>query len=95
MTHCMDVGFIPHKHESWPHRYAELKIDTKIRWWNGHYRKKGVPEFTYEVLPAGSTVKIVMASRFGDVGITPRLDEEYGYQARVTLDDLTNLRKDR
>lgn len=39
----------------------------------------------------GIRVRIVMASRMGDVGITPKLDEEYGYRNRVTLDELTNF----
>ena len=41
----------------------------------------------------GSTqrVRVVMASRFGDVGITPRLDREHGYSERVSVCSLTNF----
>lgn len=36
-------------------------------------------------------VRVVMASRFGDVGISPDLDRDYGYEARVPLEELTNF----
>lgn len=34
-------------------------------------------------LMAGTTVRILMVSRLGDMGITNRLDEQYGYLWRV------------
>jgi hypothetical protein len=43
----------------------------------------------------GTTVRVVMASRMGDVGITPKLDAESGYTARVAVDDLENYRAER
>jgi hypothetical protein len=36
----------------------------------------------------GKRVRVVMASRFGDVGITSKLDQEFGYEIRVTIDQL-------
>lgn len=39
----------------------------------------------------GKRVRLVMASRFGDVGITSNLDACLGYDARVTLDQLSNF----
>lgn len=36
-------------------------------------------------------VKIVMASRFGDVGITTNMKAEYGYDARVFLEELNSF----
>jgi hypothetical protein len=39
----------------------------------------------------GRRVRIVMASQFGDVGITERLEDETGYTARVAVEDLTNF----
>lgn len=42
---------------------------------------------TYE----GTRVRVVMASRIGDVGITTHLDAEDGYQKRVMVGDLTNF----
>jgi hypothetical protein len=40
---------------------------------------------------AGVPVRIVMASRLGDVGITENLAAERGYSARVWLDELTDF----
>lgn len=39
----------------------------------------------------GKRVRVVMASRFGDVGITPKLGDRFGYKARVAVSDLTNF----
>ncbi len=36
-------------------------------------------------------VRVVMASRFGDVGITTRLHDEHGYEKRVAVADLTHF----
>lgn len=40
---------------------------------------------------AGRRVRVVMASRFGDVGITKNLDAEHGYDVRVAVEDLSNF----
>lgn len=81
--------WIPHERETWPTRYGDLKEDVVFRHWNGYHAD---PEFTEETVPAGTTVKIVMVSRLGDVGITTDLESDRGYSARIFLDDLTNLR---
>lgn len=39
----------------------------------------------------GKCVRVVMASRFGDVGITTNLGSEHGYQWRVAVDDLSDF----
>lgn len=39
----------------------------------------------------GSRVRVVMASRFGDVGITSNLDAEHGYEGRVAIEVLSNF----
>lgn len=39
----------------------------------------------------GERVRVVMASRFGDVGITPNLRAEHGYQERVAVADLSGF----
>lgn len=39
----------------------------------------------------GARVRIVMASRMGDVGITRRLDAEDGYEKRVMISALTDF----
>lgn len=38
-----------------------------------------------------SRVRLTMASRFGDVGVTKDLDQESGYQARVAVEQLTDF----
>lgn len=39
----------------------------------------------------GQRVRVVMASRFGDVGITGKLDAEHGYDKRVAVEDLSGF----
>lgn len=56
----------------------------------GHW-KDGEPVMNEVPCEAGQRVKIVMVSRFGDVGITEDLTAENGYGARVMLDDLCEL----
>lgn len=36
-------------------------------------------------------VRVVMISRFGDVGITSELDTDHGYSHRVSLEELTDF----
>jgi hypothetical protein len=88
---CLEEGFVPHKRETWKYQFGELKEDTKVAYYQGYW-KDGNPVMEVKTLPAGTTVRIVMASRFGDVGITEQLDKEFGYGARIDLDKLTNLR---
>ncbi len=39
----------------------------------------------------GNRVRVVMASRFGDVGITLKLDIDHGYTKRVPVEALSNF----
>ncbi len=39
----------------------------------------------------GTRVRVVMASRFGDVGVTSNLKKSVGYDQRVYVDALTNF----
>jgi hypothetical protein len=84
--HPMDLGWMPHTPETWTHRYASLKADTKLMYFRRHGHTR--PEYDEEILKAGTRVKIVMVSRLGDVGITGRLDTDNGYGARVSLESL-------
>jgi hypothetical protein len=53
-----------------------------------HGQGKAPPLFaTYD----GKRVRVVMASRFGDVGITTNLSVQNGYEERVLLPDLTDF----
>ena len=53
--------------------------------------------FPEVVIPSGSTLKVVMLSRFGDIGLTHHLDATHGYGLRILPDDsrLSNLRRER
>lgn len=53
--------------------------------WN--QRRPGEPEYTEVPIPAGTPLKIVMVSRFGDVGLTDDLDAVNGYHIRVFPSD--------
>lgn len=65
-----------------------LKKEVIGQKWHGH----GVePSFTPVIMKKGSLVKVVMCSRFGDVGITPNLDVTRGYIARVDPEDLEEV----
>jgi len=83
--HAMSRGWMPHKPETWPHRYATLKRDVLML----HLRDSKEVEIP---IPAGSTVKLVMVSRFGDVGVTEDLTAENGYGVRLPLCDLCDWR---
>lgn len=39
----------------------------------------------------GKRIRVVMASRFGDVGITSVLTNDLGYEKRVAIEDLSNF----
>lgn len=73
-----------------PKLFATLKADKKGEFYLGHWDAKG-PVMQPMPMKAGQTVRVVMASRFGDVGITPVLKNARGYVARVFLDDLENF----
>lgn len=84
----------PHEPDTWPVRYGDLKQDTTFEWYQGYW-ENGNPVMRQEVVPAGTTVKITMVSRFGDVGVTTNFSVDRGnYGARVYCDQLENLRKD-
>lgn len=90
---CIEEGFVPHAPDTWKWRYGELKEAVKMEYYEGFWRE-GSPVMRSVQVPKGATVKIVMASRFGDVGITEDLNLLRGYGTRVTLGMLENLRKE-
>lgn len=77
-THCGDLGFVPHERETWPWRFARTRQPIEVG--GGKH-----------IIPAGTKVKVVMASRFGDLGITRNLTADYGYETRVMPDLLEPL----
>src|SRR5688572_13948279 len=73
-----------------PSLFAVLQRDLtgqryKGYWENGNAAMENVP------LKAGQRVRVVMASRFGDVGVTPDLDAKHGYVARILVSDLDDF----
>lgn len=50
-----------------------------------------IPELYAIHKESGECVRVTMASRFGDVGITRNLDQHTGYHKRVLLDELTGF----
>lgn len=53
-----------------------------------------LPSGNREIIPSGTTLKIVMISRLNDFGLTPKLDAERGYRIRLNFDSskITNIR---
>jgi hypothetical protein len=64
---------------------AVLKRTITVKKWQGHGKEDIV-----ETWPAGKKVKVVMASRFGDVGITDDLNANNGYHYRTQCVDKPN-----
>lgn len=90
--HAMhDHGWIPHKPETWKYRFATLRKPVEMWYYNPRATTEE-EKFNKVLRDAGTRVKIVMVSRFGDVGITDDLTAENGYDARVPLDSLCNFK---
>lgn len=82
--------------------YADLSRDVTIRGeYTGRWEKTEdgmAPKFEPDqTLKAGTTVRIVMVSRMGDVGWTTDVNRQLGYEARTALDSdlLVNCRLER
>lgn len=56
-----------------------------------HGSLRDEPRPTLYATHDGQRVRVTMASRFGDVGITPDLAKEYGYASRVAVESLTDF----
>lgn len=65
--------------------FVTTTVPLRMTKWNGIHPY--MDNVTYQPIPAGSTLRIVMISRFGDVGLTTDLGATYGYGLRVNLDD--------
>ena len=86
-------GWEPHKPMTWTARFATLRKPVTMRRYMGYWNDDG-PVMKDTLCKAGERVKIVMVSRFGDVGITANLSAENGYGARLMLDDLCDFSLD-
>ena len=76
------------------HAYCEITEPLMLHKWDGKSWDDGTPVYTHCSVPAGATLKIVMISRLGDVGLTDDLAAKYDYHIRIPWDSLiiTNLR---
>lgn len=79
--------WVPHERETWPWILGRVKHDIAGEKYLGRWDNNG-PVMQPVPLKKGTLVRIVMVSRFGDVGITPDLEDSHGYVARVSLDEL-------
>lgn len=61
--------------------FATLSRPIVMKKWRGHGQ---TPEFDDVPLPTGTKVRVVMASRLGNVGITDDLNATNGYHYRST-----------
>lgn len=97
--HPMDHGWQPHKPETWQYHFARLREPAEMwhyKWYsaaNMEPQFDRMPQFDRIMCPAGQLVKLVMVSRFGDVGVTEDLTAENGYGARVMLADLYDFQE--
>lgn len=89
----MDHGWVPHKPETWQYHFARLRNPTELWHYKGYSNDKSEPQFDEIMCPAGQWVKIVMVSRFGDVGVTEDLTAENGYGARLPLSELYDFQE--
>lgn len=74
-----------------PEGYAEAARDIP---YSKGFDSFGLMSLKTPHIKKGTTVRITMVSRFGDMGITPDLAEPHGYIVRMSPDDtfLTNCR---
>jgi len=84
------LAWVPHEDATWPVRVLTLKKDVEMKETGCHMMKNGNVEWVVtpaHTAKAGQKVKIVMSSRFGDIGITSNLEAENGYGARIHRND--------
>lgn len=72
--------------------YCTNTQDLTFRRWNGKH--PSAENTVDDIVPAGTTLKIVMVSRMGDAGLTDDLSATRGYLCRVDWKSglITNIR---
>lgn len=75
------------------HAFVTTTEPLPLRRWNGNHPYD--ENTTTSTVPAGATLKIVMVSRMGDVGLTDDLTANNGYCLRLDWEDaaMTNIRR--
>ena len=78
--------------DSWgtPELFATIDVDSITTKGGIKYDIKKALEMKNK--ESKKRVRVVMASRFGDVGITPRLDAKNGYSTRVPVEWLSDFK---
>jgi hypothetical protein len=77
------------------HAYVTTTEELTLLVWNQHHPVE--ENTTKKVVPPGSTLKIVMVSRLGSIGLTDDLDADHGYHIRLDPADaaITDIRWER
>lgn len=72
--------------------YCTNTVPLTFRRWNGTHPVDA--NTTVEIIQPGTTLKIVMVSRFDDCGLTDDLSADNGYHCRVSWDSgqIENIR---
>lgn len=94
MVHCDDLIDDPAQPECL-RKFLAFKRAPATEQWQRLDAGEKVPTLFAKVKETGEVVRVVMASRFGDVGITARLYKENGYERRVHCDALTDFKEKR
>ena len=79
------------------HAYCDTTESLTLKKWDGKSWHSQGPVMIPIDIPPGTTLKIVMISQFGDVGLTDDLNATSGYHIRLDWDSpaITNLRWER
>ena len=91
MTTYKDIDFtkwIPHQPETWQYKYADLELDRVV------VERPSIGQPITKIIPKGTTVRITMVSRFGDIGVNHDLNKTSSYTTRVLPNFLTNFRNE-
>jgi hypothetical protein len=75
--------------------YVTVIEKLTLKKWNGRHPSSDESNWEVKLIYPGTTLKIVMVSRFSDCGLTDDLNADHGYHIRVEFDDprISNIRK--
>lgn len=75
--------------------YVTTAKKLTLKKWNGKHPSSDESNYEVKLIYPGTTLKIVMVSRFGDCGLTDDLNAINGYHIRVEFDDprISNIRR--
>jgi hypothetical protein len=67
--------------------YVTVAEELVLKKWNGRHPSDDKSNWSNTTVSPGTTLKIVMVSRFGDCGLTDDLNAVNGYHLRVDFGD--------